>query len=97
MTVINGPPERSRTRSPLRNGGSAAFCIAIFDGAGAGKAGGNGTLSASPNITAIGTRLICLVEGNILKLHFKRERPAGTHMEQHVEATAKAKVAISHL
>ena len=33
-TVINGPPERSRTRSPRRNGGTVQRCNVGVDGAG---------------------------------------------------------------
>jgi len=64
-TVINGPPERNRTRSPLRNGGAAELWIAVFDGAGAEKAGDKGTLSVTPSVTAIATDT-CFVHANIL-------------------------------
>jgi hypothetical protein len=37
LTVINGPPERSRTRLPLPNAGAAWFCV--VDGAEAEEAG----------------------------------------------------------
>src|ERR1700716_2940132 len=62
-TVINGPPERSRTRLPLRNAGAAWFCIAAVDGAEAEKAGARGILSAS--VTAIAIEA-CFVGANIL-------------------------------
>jgi hypothetical protein len=63
MTVINGPPERSRTRLPLRNAGAAWFCVAVFDGAEAEKAGDKGVLTASVTAIAIDA---CLMEANIL-------------------------------
>jgi hypothetical protein len=53
MTVISGPPERSRTSSPLRNAGAAWFCMVAFDGAGAEKAGDKGMPSASVAVIAI--------------------------------------------
>src|SRR5260370_23050304 len=65
MTVINGPPERSRTRSPLRNDGAGAFCIAGVDEAGAEEGGDKGIPSVSPSVTAIATEA-CLVDANIL-------------------------------
>src|ERR1700730_12444096 len=53
-TVINGPPERSRTRSPLLNGGAAPSCIAVCDGAESENAGiDKGILSATPSVNAI--------------------------------------------
>src|SRR4030081_2927948 len=61
--VINGPPERSRTRLPLRNAGAASFCIAVFDGAEAESAGDKGTPNASVTAIAIET---CFVDVNIL-------------------------------
>jgi hypothetical protein len=52
-TIINGPPERSRTRLPLRNAGAAGFCIDVSDGAEAEKAGIEGILSATSNAIAV--------------------------------------------
>jgi len=63
-TVINGPPECSRTRLPLRNAGAAWFCIVVLDKAGAEKAGNKGTLS--PSVTAIAIET-CFVDVNILE------------------------------
>jgi hypothetical protein len=57
------PPERNRTRLPLLNAGAAWFCIAVFDGAEAEKAGARGILSASVTATAIDA---CLMETDIL-------------------------------
>jgi hypothetical protein len=71
-TVINGPPDRSRTRSPLRNGGAARVCIAVSD-VEAEKAGTKGVLIAS--VTAIATE-ICLVGANILNSIFRAVRLA---------------------
>jgi len=48
---------------PLRNAGAAWFCIAVFDGAEAEKAGDKGIPSAS--VTAIAIE-ICFVDVNIL-------------------------------
>jgi hypothetical protein len=62
-TVINGPPERSRTRLPRPNAGAAWFSTAAFDEAEAEKAGANGILSAS--VTAIAIEA-CFVDANIL-------------------------------
>src|ERR1700722_8443928 len=55
VTVISGPPERIRTRSPLCNSEAAAgVCIAAYDEAGSEKAGmENGTPSATPSAAAI--------------------------------------------
>src|ERR1700730_18527881 len=63
MTVINGPPERSRTRLPVRSPGAAWFCVAVFDGAEAEKAGAKGIPSAT--VTAIAIEA-CFVDDNIL-------------------------------
>jgi hypothetical protein len=53
LTVINGPPERSLTRSPLRNTEAARFCAAVVDGAEAEKAGAKGMPSRSVAANAI--------------------------------------------
>jgi hypothetical protein len=53
-TVIKGPPERSRTRSPRWNEAAAWLCIAVLDEAGSEKAAiDRGRLTAVPSITAI--------------------------------------------
>jgi hypothetical protein len=96
MTVINGPPERSRTRSPLRNG-AAGFCVEVFDGAEAEKVGDKGTISATASITAIGTETICLVEASILNSILKSCGLLVRAWNKHVGGTVKAKVAISYL
>jgi hypothetical protein len=57
------PPERSRTRLPIRNEGAAWFCIAVFDGSEVEKAGANGVLSTSVAAIAI---VACFVDANIL-------------------------------
>jgi hypothetical protein len=64
--VINGPPERTRTRSPVRNGGRTALCIAVFTGGDSEKAGiDKGILSAIPSVTAIAIET-CFVNADIL-------------------------------
>jgi hypothetical protein len=57
-TVINGPPERSRTRSPLRNGEAVQLCNAGVDGAGSEKAGIEGRKSAIPKAIAVRVRFV---------------------------------------
>jgi hypothetical protein len=54
LTVSSGPPERSRTRSPLWNRGVAWPCIAVFDCAAPARAvTAHGALSATPSVAAI--------------------------------------------
>ena len=68
-TVINGPPERSRTRSPRFNEAAVWLCIAVSDGAESEKAGTDkGTLSAIPSTSAIAVDAR-FVNANIVKLH----------------------------
>jgi hypothetical protein len=110
-TVINGPPERSRTRLPVLNAGAAWFCIAVFDGAGSEKAGDKGILSASVTPIVIDA---CLMEANMLNSILKcaacSSRPgqlaaaaalgvarARARMDETCSGTVKAKVAISYL
>jgi hypothetical protein len=66
-TVIMGPPERIRTRSPGRNG--ALVWLGIADGAESEKAGADkGMLSAIPsaNVAAIDIRF---AKVDIIELH----------------------------
>jgi hypothetical protein len=87
MTVINGPPERSRTTSPLRNG-AARFCIAVFDGAEAENAGDKGILIAS--VTAIAIEA-CFAGGNILNSLLQLSRGFRARMDQTCWGTVKSK------
>jgi hypothetical protein len=53
LTVNTGPPERSRTRSPLWIGGVAWPCIAVFDCAAPARAvTADGALRATPSVAA---------------------------------------------
>jgi hypothetical protein len=69
LTVIAGPPERSRTSSPRWNKGAVRFCVAVTAGAGSEKAGiDKGTLSAAASVSAaaLGAHF---VKVGMLKLH----------------------------
>src|ERR1700722_849795 len=84
-TVISGPPERSRTRSPLRNGEAVRSCVAAFSGADSEKAGTDkGGLSEIPSVTAIAIEP-CFAGGNILNSILSRG------MDQHVGKRARRK------
>ena len=53
-TVIKGPPERNRTRSPRRNEAAVWLCITVFDGTESEKAGTDkGILNAIPSTNAV--------------------------------------------
>jgi hypothetical protein len=92
MALLNEAEQDRRCVTEDRPG----FCIAVFDGADAERAGDKGILNATPS-AAIRTETICLVEANILRLHFKLARIAGAHIDRHVGPMVKAKVAISYL
>jgi hypothetical protein len=92
MTVINGPPERSRTRSPLRNGEAAGFDTTVFDGEEADRAGDKGIQSATPNVTATAIEA-CFMDVNILNsilelyglqklIATRLHRPANSQLQQ---------------
>src|SRR2546430_13024175 len=69
LTVNNGPPERSRTRSPLWSKGAERLCVVVVDCAGAARAGtAHEALTATPSIAAIAGR-VCfdsMVKPNVL-------------------------------
>ena len=73
---------------PLRNARVAWFCIAVFDGAEAEKAGDKGIPSASVTAIAIET---CFVDVNILSSIFKVVRLASTRRDRNpIDASAVA-------
>ncbi len=71
MTVINGPPERTRTRSPARSRAAARLCAAGFGSSISARAANDSdTLSAIPSVAAIAIELR-FVNINILNSFFE--------------------------
>src|SRR5258708_12641944 len=88
LTVNTGPPERSRTRSPLLSKGTARLCIVVLDCARPARAGtAHEVLTATPSIPAIaGTAFflhILIAKPHPLPLLVGHVHPPPAHLSPH--------------